>query len=141
MDDVVGQTVSGRRFQMQIAAAFGISALLLAALGIYGVVGYGVALRRREIGIRLALGARPAQVRRAVMIQGLRPVAAGLIAGLAAALAAGKLIRGLLFGVAPNDPLAMAGVALALLLVAALGCMLPARSATRFDPVHTLRED
>src|SRR5205807_4192142 len=85
MDEIVSESVAQRRFQMRVAAAFAISALLLAALGIYGVVAYGVALRRRELGIRLALGARASELRRLVVWQGLRPVAMGLACGMAAA--------------------------------------------------------
>jgi len=120
---------------------FALSALLLAALGIYGVVAYSVVLRRREIGIRLALGAGVREVRGLVLSQGLRPVVVGLAVGLTVALAAGRLIRGVLFGVSPNDPATLAGVAVCLGLVAALGCLLPARGATRLDPMRVLREE
>jgi predicted permease len=139
MQELVEESVAQRRFQMDIAAAFGISALLLAALGIYGVVAYGISLRRRELGIRMALGARAGHVRRMVVWRGLRPVAAGLFAGLAAALVAGRLVRTLLFGVAPTDALTLAGVATALACVALVACLLPAHTAAKIDPAHVLR--
>ena len=130
-----------RRFQMRVAAAFGISALLLAALGIYGVVAYGIALRRRELGIRMALGARSQQVWRMMLWQGLRPVTGGLVAGMLAALAAGRLIRSLLFGVGAVDGLTLGSVAAALACVATLACLVPARSAASIDPSRVLRDE
>jgi putative ABC transport system permease protein len=141
MQELVDQSVAQRRFQMDIAAAFGIAALLLAALGIYGVVAYGISLRRRELGVRMALGARAAQVRAMVVGRGLRPVLAGLAVGIAAALAAGSFVRALLFGVAPTDALTLGGVAAALASVAVLACLLPAHSAARIDPARVLREE
>ena len=141
LDYIVQQNVGDRRLQRDVAGMFALSALLLAALGIYGVVAYSVALRRREIGIRLALGASVADVRRMVLGQGFRPVMVGLAIGLAVALAAGRLIRGVLFGVSPNDPATLAGVAVCLGLVAAMGCLLPAQGATRLDPMRVLREE
>ncbi len=141
MEEIVDESVAQRRFQMRVAAAFGISALLLAALGIYGVVAYGIALRRRELGIRMALGARTQQVWRMVVWQGLRPVTAGLAAGMLAALAAGRLVRSLLFGVGATDGLTLGAVAAALACVATLACLLPARHAARIDPSRVLRDE
>jgi putative ABC transport system permease protein len=141
MDEIVSQSVARRRFQMRVAAAFAVSALLLAALGIYGVVAYGVTLRRRELGIRMALGARAGEVRRLVVWQGLRPVALGLMCGMAAALAAGSLVRTLLFGIRATDGLTLASVGAALALVATLACLLPAHSAAGIEPSRVLRED
>jgi putative ABC transport system permease protein len=140
MDEIVSESVAPRRFQMRVAAAFAGSALLLAALGIYGVVAYGVALRRRELGIRVALGARASEVRRLVLWTGLRPVAAGLAIGMAAALAAGRLVRTLLFSVSATDELTLGAVAVSLAMVATLACLAPAWSAGRLDPSHVLRE-
>jgi predicted permease len=140
MNEIVSETVAQRRFQMRVSAAFGLSALLLAALGIYGVVAYGVTLRRREIGIRLALGARESQVTRQMTSEGIRPVAAGLVVGLVTALAAGGLVRTVLFGVTPTDPFTLGTVVLVLGLVGALACFAPAWSATRIDPARVLRE-
>jgi ABC-type lipoprotein release transport system permease subunit len=141
MDELVAESVVARRFQMRVAAGFAMSALLLAALGIYGVVAYGVALRRREIGIRMALGARGGEVRRLVTRQGLRPVAIGLACGMAAALAAGGVVRSLLFGVGPADAATLGAVAASLSLVALLACLLPAYSASRIEPSRVLREE
>ena len=141
MGDIVSETVAQRRFQMRVSAAFGLSALLLAALGIYGVVAYGVTLRRREIGIRLALGARASQVTGQVTSQGMRPVLVGLVLGLGAALGAGGLVRSVLFGVSPADPLTLGSVAVVLAGVAAVACFAPARAATVLDPARVLREE
>jgi putative ABC transport system permease protein len=141
MDEIVAESVAQRRFQMRVAAGFAVSALLLAALGIYGVVAYGVALRRRELGIRMALGARAGQVRRLVVWQGLRPVIIGLVCGLTAALAAGSLVRTLLFGVQATDGLTLASVAAGLALVATIACLLPAHSAARIHPSAVLRDE
>jgi putative ABC transport system permease protein len=141
MDEIVSESVASRRFQMRVAAAFAGSALLLAALGIYGVVAYGVALRRRELGIRVALGARASEVRRLVLWTGLRPVMIGLAGGMAAALAAGGVVRTLLFGVSATDGLTLAAVAASLALVATAACLAPAWSASRVDPSRVLREE
>jgi ABC-type antimicrobial peptide transport system permease subunit len=141
MGQLVDETLARRRFQMQVAIGFGVAALLLAAVGIYGVVAYGIALRRRELGIRMALGARTGQVRLLVLYQGLRPVLWGLAAGVAASLAAGKLVRGLLFGVTASDGATLAAVAATLTLVAALACLAPAHAAARIDPARVLRDE
>ena len=141
MDEIVSESVAQRRFQMRVAAAFALSALLLAALGIYGVVAYGVTLRRRELGIRMALGARAGEVRRLVVWQGMRPVALGLACGMAAALAAGSLVRALLFGITASDSLTLTAVSAALALVATLACLLPAHSAASIEPSRVLREE
>jgi len=140
MGDLVEDSVSARRFQMRVAAAFAGSALLLAALGIYGVVAYGVSLRRRELGIRMALGAHAREVRRMVVSQGLRPVLLGLVCGMAAALAAGGLVRTLLFGVSATDGLTLGAVGAGLAFVAIAACLAPAWSASRIEPADVLRE-
>ena len=141
MDEIVSESVAQRAFQMRVAAGFGVAALLLAALGIYGVVAYGVTLRRRELGIRMALGARAGEVRRFVVWQGLRPVTIGLLCGLAAALAAGGLVRGMLFGVQATDGATLGAVAVGLAIVATLACLLPAHSAARIEPSRVLKEE
>jgi putative ABC transport system permease protein len=102
---------------------------------------YGIALRRRELGIRMALGARAAEVRRIVLVQGLRPVFAGLIGGMLASVAAGSIVRTLLFGIAANDGLTLTSVAAVLAIVAALACLLPAQSAASIDPARVLRDE
>ena len=120
-------------------AVFAASALLVASLGIYGVVSYSVARRRNEIGIRMALGAQRSQLLGLVIRQGMAPVVIGLAAGVAVALFLGRAIRGLLFGVQPTDPLTIAGVAVVLLVVGALACLIPARRAAGTDAIAALR--
>jgi len=140
MQEVADASVSQRRFQVDLVMLFGIAAVLLASLGIYGVVSHSVAQRSSELGIRMALGAAPGRIRALVLGQSLKPVAAGLACGLAASVAAGRLVGSLLFGVSPIDPPTIAGVAAVLTLVAALATVGPARRATRVDPVVALRE-
>jgi len=141
MQDVRDASVAVRRFQMQLAALFAVAALLLTALGLYGVVAYSVAHRTRELGVRLALGATPAAVRGMVLRQGLQPVALGLAAGIALALLAGGVLANLLYQVSPADPLVYALVAGLLLAVSLLACWLPAQRATKVDPVEALRSE
>src|SRR5947207_15468117 len=124
-----------------LLSAFAGVALFLAALGIYGVLAYFVAQRSRELGIRLALGARPATLFALVVVQGLRPVVAGAAVGLVSAVAVTTVMQSLLFGVQPIDPITY-GVAIALLgLIAVSACALPAMRATRVDPLVALRDE
>ncbi len=139
MDAVVGKSVASRQFQMWLVLVFALCALLLAALGIYGVVAYSVARRRGELGIRLALGADGPRLFGMVLGQGLRPVVIGLIVGVAAALASGRLLASLLFGVHASDPTVIASVCVLLLLVAAAAGAVPAHRASRTPPVTALR--
>jgi hypothetical protein len=139
MDEVVDRSLAERRFQATLVIAFAISALLVASLGIYGVVSYSVARRRNEIGVRMALGARPSEVVGLVLRRGMMPVVLGLTAGIAAAFLLARAIRGLLFGVAPNDPLTIGGVAAVLLAVGVLACLMPASRAARTDAIAALR--
>jgi putative ABC transport system permease protein len=138
---IVSEATAPRRLQMQISGAFAISALALAALGIYGVVSYSAARRRKEIGIRLALGARPGEVRWMMVAHGLGPVAAGLAVGLGASLGCGKLVRSLLYQVNPADPATMAAVAAGLFVIGLAACALPARAAAALDPAGVLRDE
>jgi putative ABC transport system permease protein len=138
---IVSESTAQRRMQMEIAAGFALSALILAALGIYGVTAFNAARRRREIGIRLALGARAGEVRRLMVASGLRPVMAGLVVGLAAALALGRLVRSLLYQVSSADPVVIAAVAIGLLTIAFAACALPARAAASLDPARVLRDE
>jgi ABC-type antimicrobial peptide transport system permease subunit len=139
MEELVDLPAAQRRFQLTLMIAFAAAALLVASLGIYGVVSYSVARRRNEIGIRMALGAQRSQVLRMVIRQGMTPVVLGLAAGIAAALVFGRAIRGLLFGVQPSDPLTIAGVAVVLLVVGVLACLIPARHAAGTDAIAALR--
>jgi putative ABC transport system permease protein len=116
-------------------------ALLLAAVGIYGLLAYGVAQRRREIGIRLALGARPSQVSGTVVRRGLRLAAVGLAIGLPAAAGTGRLLQSLLFDTRPGDPLTYLAVAAVVALASTAAAAVPARRATRVDPALALRGD
>jgi putative ABC transport system permease protein len=135
-----GQT-AGARFNAALLAAFAAVALILATVGVYGVVGYAVAQRTREIGTRMALGARPRDVVGMIVGQGFRPVAVGLAAGAVAAVACTRVLQGLLVGVGPTDPptLAVAGAVLA--ATAVLAAYVPARRASRLDPVAALRSE
>src|SRR5579884_915157 len=139
MTQVMDESVGGRRFQMLLIAVFAATALLLASIGIYGVLAYSVARRTGEIGIRVALGARPADLCGMVLRQGLAPVAAGLLAGLAAALAVGRLLHALLFDVSAADPVTIVTVVVVLFAIAVLACIVPARRAMRVDPMTALR--
>jgi ABC-type antimicrobial peptide transport system permease subunit len=126
---------------MQLLSAFALAALALAALGTYGVMAFLVGRRTREIGLRMALGARGTDVMALVLGQGLRPVLVGLGMGLAASLALGRALSTLLFGVAPHDAVTMAGASAVLATVAAAACYLPARRAARLDPATALRRE
>jgi predicted permease len=141
LDEVFSNSISGRRFNVVLLGAFGAAALLLAVFGIYGVVSYGVTERTREIGLRLALGARPADVLRLVVGQGSRLVVLGLASGLVLALGVSRLIGGLLFGIGATDPSTFAGLAILLGAIALLACYLPARQASRVDPMISLRHE
>ena len=141
MQEVLEQSVAQRRFQMRLAGAFAATALLLAALGIYGVVSYSVARRTNELGIRLALGAQAHQLYRMVLRQALAPVALGLLVGLAGALAAGRVLASLLYQVSPRDPELLAAAAALLGAVALAASFLPARRAVGMNPLDALRNE
>jgi predicted permease len=139
MDDVVSRSISRQRFNMLLMSIFGFSALLLAAIGIYALMAYSVEQRTQEIGIRLALGADSRDVRRMVLLQGLRLTLVGVVVGLAAALGLARLIASLLFSVKPHDPVVFTLVPIVLTLVAFVGVWLPARRAVGVDPMIALR--
>ncbi|MBF5045668.1 ABC transporter permease [Aggregicoccus sp. 17bor-14] len=141
LSEVVEASVGQRSLTLALMLGFALVALGLAGLGLYGVIAFGVAQRSREVGIRLALGARPAQVLRLVVGQGLRLALAGVALGLVLALALGRLLGGLLYGVQPADPLTLLAVPLLLTGVALLASWVPARRATRVDPASTLRAE
>ena len=135
----ISATLAERRFTMLLLIIFAATALLLAGVGIYGVMSYAVTRRARELGIRLALGATHREILGIVLKQGMRLAAIGMAAGLAAALALTRLLASLLYGVRPADPATMAAVALLLGSIALLACYIPARRATAVDPVVALR--
>ena len=139
MESVLSSSVAARRFTLLVFLAFSMSALLLASIGLYGVVSYGVAQRTREFGIRVALGAKRADVLRLVLVEGTQLVVLGLAAGLIGALTVTRFISSLLFGVRPNDALTFCGASILLLTVALAASYLPARRATQVDPMTALR--
>jgi putative ABC transport system permease protein len=139
MPDAVNASVAQPRFQTLLLGLFGALALILAAVGIYGVISYSVIQRTHEIGIRMSLGAQPSQVLRLVMGQGVKLALAGIVIGSAAALALTQLMRSLLYEVSPADPLTFAGIAALLVGVALAACYIPARRAMRVDPMTALR--
>ena len=139
-DDVVANSLGTRRVSMQLFAVFAGAALLLAALGIYGVMAYSVTQRTQEIGIRMALGAQKSDVLRLVIRQGMTLTVIGVAVGLAGAFALTRLIANLLFGVAATDPLTFVAIPLLLLFVALVACYLPARRAARLDPTIALAQ-
>jgi putative ABC transport system permease protein len=141
MDEVVATSIGQERFTLVLLAAFALVALALAAIGLYGVMAYQVAARAREMGVRLALGAQSGDVLGLVIGQGLRLTALGVAIGLAAALGLGRLLARLFFGVQPVEPATLAAVAALLMAVALAACYLPARRATRVDPLVVLREE
>ncbi len=139
LSSAVSRSVAERRFVMMLLALFAATALLLGAVGIHGLLSYQIALGRKEIGIRMALGASAAEIAGQVLRQVLAPVVVGVVVGLICAVASGRLIAAQLYGVAARDPLTLALVAGLLLVVSVAACLLPARRATRVDPVVTLR--
>jgi putative ABC transport system permease protein len=141
MEDVIAQSMSPQRFNLLLLTAFAGLALLLAAVGIYGVLSYTVRRRVREIGIRMALGASHSDVLRLVVGDGMKPILIGVAIGLAAALALSRLVASLVFGVRPTDPLTFTVVALLLVAVGIVANTLPAYRATRIEPVRALREE
>jgi putative ABC transport system permease protein len=139
MDDLLSETVAQPRLQAGLLSLFAGVALLLAAVGLYGVLAYAVTQRQREIGVRLALGAQKRKVLSLVIAQGMKLVLTGMVIGIVAALALTRVIRSLLYGVTPTDPATLAVVSLLLLAVTLLACWLPARRAARVDPMEALR--
>jgi predicted permease len=139
MDSIVSTSISRQRFNMWVMSVFGACALLLAAIGIYGLMAYSVEQRTQEIGIRLALGAPVAQVRRMVIAQGMVLSLAGVAIGLAASFGLARLITAFLFGVTAKDPLVFSGVPVLLAVVAFIAVWLPARRASKVDPIIALR--
>ena len=141
MEQLLAASVSARRFNMLLLGIFAAVALALATTGIYGVISYGIAQREREIGIRMALGATSRDVLRLVISQGMRVALAGIAAGVAASLALTRLMSSLLYQVSANDPAIIAGISILLVLASLAACYIPARRATRVDPVVALKHE
>jgi putative ABC transport system permease protein len=141
MDQVVSESLVTDRFTVLVFGSFAVLALLLAAIGIYGVMTFSVAQRNHELGIRIALGAGTSQVLRLVILEGMRSALIGMAIGLPGVYLVGKTLKGLLYNVGAMDGRALIGVALVLLVSALLACYVPARRATRIDPLAALRED
>jgi len=141
MESVLAGSISRQRFQMQVLGGFAALALVLAAIGLYGVLSYMVTSNRAEIGIRMALGAQPRSVFRMVTGRALRLAAIGTAIGLAGCLAVRSVLAKVLFGIGPSDPATLAAATLVLLAVALAASWFPARRAMRVDPVSVLRED
>jgi putative ABC transport system permease protein len=138
MNALVSSSVSTRRITLILLGLFSALALVLAAIGVYGVISYSVAQRTHEIGIRMALGAQRQEVLRMVLTQGLEIAFVGVAIGLAASIGLARLMSSLLFSVGANDPMTFAAVAFLLVVVAVLACYIPARRATRVDPMVAL---
>lgn len=141
MQQVVGESMAGRRFTLMLLAIFAATALLLAALGLYGVLAYGVTERRHELGVRLALGARPGDVLRLVLRDGMKLALSGIAIGMGGALALSRIVSGMLYGVSATDALTWSAVTMLLASVAFAACYLPARRAARTDPMIAMRNE
>jgi putative ABC transport system permease protein len=139
MEQLLADSLSRSRFTMLLLGIFAAFALVLAAVGIYGLIAYSVTQRTQELGIRIALGAQRRDVLRLVLGQGTRLTLFGLVLGIAAAIGITRLMASLLFDISATDPLTFAGVAALLAFVALLACFIPARRATRVDPIVALR--
>jgi putative ABC transport system permease protein len=136
---VSSASLGSRRFNAILVGFFGMTALLLATAGVFGVMAYSVSVRTREIGVRVALGAAAGDVRGMILAQGLRTILTGVALGLAGAMALTRTVESLLFGVTPTDPITFGGVTLLLVGAALLACYVPARRATKVDPMVALR--
>ncbi|HLW82305.1 MAG TPA: ABC transporter permease [Candidatus Acidoferrales bacterium] len=139
MEQIVSSSVAEQRYQTLLLGSFGGLGLILAMVGIYGVISYGVTQRTREIGVRMALGAQPANVLRMVIREGMFLAGGGILVGIGGALALGRVLQSLLFEIKPSDPATFVGVSIALGLVALAACYIPARRAMRVDPMVALR--
>ena len=139
-DALVSNSLVTPRYLSVIVGGFAVAALVLSVVGIYGVMAYFIQQHRRDIGIRLALGGEPSDVRRMVVLQGLRLVVVGVALGVGVALLTGRFLTTVLFDMSPMDPRTMAGVPVALLTIAAIACLAPGRRAANLDPAEILRE-
>jgi ABC-type antimicrobial peptide transport system permease subunit len=133
------QSVAPRRLNAALVSSFGILAVIIAAVGIAGVLAFSVSARTNEIGIRMSLGADSGRVQRMILKEGGVLLAIGLVLGVGGTLLAARVIRGLLFGVAPHDPITLIGVAVVMAMIGIVACWIPARRAARIDPAITMR--
>ena len=141
MDQIIARSVANRRFALELLGVFAGVALLLAAIGIYGVMSYSFSQRTHEVGIRLALGAQRLDILRMALGEGMRIVVIGLVSGLAVAAIMTRVFRSMLFGVGPTDPAIFFSVSAILAGVAFFACYIPAQRATRVEPLAALREE
>jgi putative ABC transport system permease protein len=141
MNQLLGKSTMDQSFSTTLLVAFATLSLVLAAVGLFGVMSYIAAQRTTEIGVRIALGARREHVMRNMLLDGMRPAIFGLVVGLIASLEAGRLMRDLLYEIKPLDPVVFAAVAATLLAVAVLACIVPAWRASRLDPMQALRSE
>src|SRR5262249_38346628 len=139
VEEVVASSIAKQRFTLMLLGSFALLALLLASVGIYGVIAYSVAQRTHEIGIRMALGAGRPKILGIVVTGGFKLALIGVAAGLIGSLVLTRFLSGMLYNISAHDPLTLAAVALLLILVATLACYIPARRATRVDPMVALR--
>jgi ABC-type antimicrobial peptide transport system permease subunit len=141
MRTLMGRTVANQQYRATLSSAFGVAALVLAAIGLFGLLSRAVSERHREIGVRIAVGARPVDVVRLIVSEAGRPVAVGLLTGIVAALGASRAIQSQLYGVRPTDPHTFVLVSAVLMAAALAATVLPALRASRVDPVTSLRAD
>ena len=141
LNEVIASTTAPRRFNTLLLAVFAVVALALAAVGIYSVISYSVTQRTQEVGVRMALGARPADVIRLILKHGLALTLIGVAAGVLGGLAAARAMSGLLYGVTATDPATFVAISLLLGIVATLACYLPARRAAKVEPMAALRRE
>jgi putative ABC transport system permease protein len=139
LEELVSRTLVARRFSVFLLTGFGAAALLLAAAGLYGVMSFSTSQRSREFGVRVALGAQPADILSMVVLEGLKLAFAGIITGVVAAVWLPRLLKGLLFGISATDPLTFGVVVAAILMISAVSCFVPARRAVRADPLIMLK--
>jgi ABC-type antimicrobial peptide transport system permease subunit len=141
MDQLLDAPLAQPRLSAALLSGFSLAAVLLAAIGLYGVLSSAVRQQTRDIGVRVALGATPAHIRQLILGDALRVVCAGAVIGVAGALMAGRIVKSQLFGIGAIDPMTLAAAAGLLVLIGAVAAYLPARRATRIDPVQALRSD
>ena len=141
MDEIIDSNITDRKQQMALLGAFAGLALLLASIGLYGVLSYAVTQRSKEIGLRMALGASAGDVTRLVVGHGIALTGAGLAIGLVTSWASTRALKGLLYGISSTDPTTIAGVAALLMLISLSACWIPSRRASRLDPIVILREE